>query len=188
MRTVDFPTGSIPLAGFGRRALAFGVDAVLIPFGLLLALGEIAEAFRIDGYWLGFLIGFAFPVSFPLIVGLVLPSLCALSTFAGRGRTPGKALLGIAVRSADDGGPVGFGRLLRREISRGIRLILVIPSLLDHGAALRDDRAQTAHDRGARTIVVRTRGRAVRRMRSIDSVSRPGYKAAVAFSPVSGGR
>jgi uncharacterized RDD family membrane protein YckC len=149
----------VVLAGFGRRAAAFAIDAVLIAFGLSSLLTAIIAAITNtpeDAYWVGFAIGYTFPLWAPILSAVVLPALFAFSHWVAGGRSPGKAILGIAVRDAGDAGRVPLARLLKRELYRGVMFtLLVVPSLFDHGAAVLDEWERTRHDMAADTIVVR---------------------------------
>ena len=72
-----------------------------------------------------------------------------------RGQTVGKIALGIAVRDARTGGPIGFWRALgRNAITVVFRLLLYIPYILDSLAPLWDARRQAWHDKVVHSVVV----------------------------------
>ncbi len=73
-----------------------------------------------------------------------------------RGQSVGKMALGIRVRDADTGGPIGFGRAAgRRLVYSVLWYLVVIPGLINALSPLWDPRNQAWHDKAARTIVVR---------------------------------
>jgi uncharacterized RDD family membrane protein YckC len=149
---------AISAAGFLRRALASLIDNVLVVLALSLLLELFAKAIGDDdGYWTGFLIGYFFYLSIPLIAAYWGFTLAAW-TWMGRGQSPGKKVMGIGVRDAASGQRVGLGRLLRRELFRGLlAVLLLLPLLVDGLSALWSEDGRTWHDRVAGTTVVRLR-------------------------------
>ena len=148
-------TAELPAASFPRRALALIIDDVLVAASLMYLLVGLALLIGDDGYELGLLIGLSWFISIPAF-GVYWALMFALSEWVSQGRTPGKALLGIAVRNAADGRRPTLGQLLNRELRRMLyMLFLVVPFFLDGLAALRDPRGQTWHDRRTDTIVSR---------------------------------
>jgi uncharacterized RDD family membrane protein YckC len=141
------------LAGFGRRAVAFAVDAPLTFVALNLLVGAFVSAE--DAYWVAFAFGYYAWITFPaLFVGLLPPVFAGVQALTG-GRTPGRALVGIAVRDPD-GARLPFGRLLKREAFRGLMLApLFVLALFDWLAGVRHPYRQTWHDRVADTHVIR---------------------------------
>ena len=122
-------------SGWWRRATAFVIDWTII--GIVLA--TIASA-NVPG---------------------ILQALLALAYFVGfhafsDGATLGKAMLGIAVRSAD-GRPIGIGRALARVVATWALWATIVGGLVDAILATTGDRRQSLHDMIAGTIVVRTR-------------------------------
>lgn len=72
-----------------------------------------------------------------------------------RGQTLGKMALGIAVRDARTGGPIGFGRALGRYLMTIVfTLALVVPFVIDSLAPLWDRRRQAWHDKVVQSVVV----------------------------------
>ena len=142
-------------ASFFRRAFAFVVDNVLVLCVLYALLGLFAWSTGDNGYWTGFLLAYFFYLSIPVIV-LYWSLAFALLEWIPRGRSPGKALCGIAVREAESGGTVGLPRLVKRELFRGLlALLLFVPLIVDGLAALWRPRHETWHDKVAGTAVVR---------------------------------
>ena len=146
-----------PSASFARRALASLIDTALVLFTLNLLLGLVARLWGDDGYWTGFLVATFFYLSVPAIAvywGFTL----AAWHWLGKGQSPGKKVAGIAVRDAGSAGLVGFPRLLRRELFRGLlAVLLLLPLLADGLSALWDDDRRTWHDKVADTTVIRLR-------------------------------
>lgn len=92
---------------------------------------------------------------------LFVLALVAYFTFANgsrAGQTFGKAVLGIAVRDAAEGGQLGAARALVRSITTGALWYLAIgPWVLDGLWPLWDPRRQSLHDKTAGSVVVRLR-------------------------------
>lgn len=112
------------IAGIGRRALALLVDQSLLAAVLgLFFLGTLA-ALRFDGYETGLLLetGSLRKSALPFALLAVVLSLSASVYFHGtNGRTPGKALVGIEVRTAD-GSVVSWGRATLRWLGAALGL------------------------------------------------------------------
>ncbi|MDE3087467.1 MAG: RDD family protein [Acidobacteriota bacterium] len=72
-----------------------------------------------------------------------------------RGQTVGKMALNIAVRDANYGSPIGFGRAFGRYLLTVLfTLLLYIPAILDYLWPLWDERRQSWHDKAVRSVVV----------------------------------
>jgi uncharacterized RDD family membrane protein YckC len=72
-----------------------------------------------------------------------------------RGQTVGKMALGIAVRDARNGGPIGFWRAVGRyAITLVFDLLFFIPFFLDNLSPLWDSRRQAWHDKVVHSVVV----------------------------------
>jgi uncharacterized RDD family membrane protein YckC len=72
-----------------------------------------------------------------------------------RGQTLGKMALGIAVRDARTGGPIGFWRGIGRyAITIVFYVVLVIPYIIDSLSPLWDSRRQAWHDHVVHSVVV----------------------------------
>jgi uncharacterized RDD family membrane protein YckC len=124
------PSG--PRASFGRRLVAYLVDAIA----------------------LGIIYGILYAINTTLgqVLGLVI-SLAYFTYFEGSpsGQTVGKKALGIRVIDFGTGGPIGYGRGFIRWISR---ILSTIPCLLGYFWMLWDKEKQTWHDKLATSIVV----------------------------------
>jgi uncharacterized RDD family membrane protein YckC len=72
-----------------------------------------------------------------------------------RGQTLGKMAMGIAVRDARTGGPIGFWRGVGRfAISSLFDILLVVPYVIDNLSPLWANRRQTWHDKVVHSVVV----------------------------------
>ena len=147
----------LPPASFARRALASLIDDALVLFTLNLLLSLVAAWMGDDGYWTGFILAYVFFLSVPAIAvywGFTL----AAWHWLGKGQSPGKKVMGIAVREAQSGGSAGFRRLLGRELFRALlAVLLLLPLLADGLSALWDEDRRTWHDKVANTTVIRLR-------------------------------
>ena len=101
------------------------------------------------------------------IANLVFVALYNIGFHVSRGQTPGKMLVGIRVRLADeDRNPdlraagirwlVQFGPSLLNGIP-GVGFLAGVFSIVDHAWPLWDAQNQAIHDKAARTVVVRAR-------------------------------
>src|SRR3954451_24174271 len=130
-------------SGFCRRALAWGIGValmwVLVVFTCLFAV-MLPEA-------PGALVGLY------AVVGVV-PTYLTYFHGSATGQTPGKRLLGIAVRP-EEGGRLGYGRALKRALALGVVLLIPVLNVLAVIRPARHPRRHGYHDDVARTIVVR---------------------------------
>ena len=149
----DGPTPRRP-APLGRRAVALFVD--LVVFGtstavLCVAIGGVTvvrEAARTD-----------YRVE---VRGIVVVGVLALGYFGvltgRRGRAAGKALTGLRVVDAEDGGPIGAVRGMARFVAAvGLLILCIVPALIDAAWATVDPERQTLHDKLVDSVVVRAR-------------------------------
>jgi uncharacterized RDD family membrane protein YckC len=125
------PSG--PRASFGRRLVAYLIDAVLIGIVVL-----ILNAFLDDDVagLIGILVGVAY-----------------FAYFEGgpRGQTLGKSALGIRVVDFNTGGAIGYGRGVLRYVGR---ILSGLVCLLGYFWMLWDREKQCWHDKIATTVVV----------------------------------
>jgi len=132
-------------SGFGRRALAWGIDVtlmwVLIVFTCLVAVMLPAAPGALVGLY--------------AVVGVV-PTYLTYFHGSESGQTPGKRLLGIAVRP-DEGGRLGYRRALKRALTLVIVLLIPIVNILAVVRPARDPRRRGYHDDAAATTVVRVK-------------------------------
>ncbi len=86
-----------------------------------------------------------------------VPLLLYYGIFNGskRGQTLGKMALGIVVRDARTGGPIGLWRGMGRyAITTLFYVVLVVPFLIDNLSPLWDGRRQAWHDHVVHSVVV----------------------------------
>jgi len=137
-----------PIAGIGRRILAFAIDGLAIVFVYVLAFvlgaaitGSAASAL-------------ASTIAVVLLIGYLLVSAATLGV---AGRTFGASVLRLAVVDAKSRAPIGFTRSLLRGIVLGPGLVTWLGALLLLISAVGLDRSGQRrgwHDRIARTIVL----------------------------------
>ena len=151
--SADGPASRRP-APLGRRTVALLVDLVVFgaPTAVLCVLiggvTVVREAARTD-YRLE-------------VRGIVVVGVLALGYFGvltGRwGRAAGKALTGLRVVDAEDGGPIGAVRGTARFIAAvGLLILCIVPALIDAAWATVDPERQTLHDKLVDSVVVRDR-------------------------------
>jgi uncharacterized RDD family membrane protein YckC len=125
------PSG--PRASFGRRLVAYLIDALLvgIVYGIAVAIFD-----QEIGWVIGLLAGIAY-----------------FSYFEGgpKGQTLGKMALGIRVIDFSGGGPIGYGRGVVRYLGR---ILSGLVCLLGYFWMLWDREKQCWHDKIATTVVV----------------------------------
>jgi uncharacterized RDD family membrane protein YckC len=129
--TPSGPSG--PRASFGRRLVAYLIDAILLGIvnGILASALDPAL-----GYSIGIVVGLAY---FAILEG------------GARGQTLGKMALGIRVIDFGTGGPIGYGRGVVRYLARILSFIVF---LLGYLWMLWDKEKQTWHDKIANSVVV----------------------------------
>jgi uncharacterized RDD family membrane protein YckC len=130
----DGPSG--PRASFGRRLVAYLIDAVLLGIvgGVLGALLDRDSVESANG--ISLLLGLLY---FPYFEG------------GSTGQTLGKKALGIRVIDFNTGGPIGYGRGVVRYLGR---ILSGIALLIGYLWMLWDREKQTWHDKLATTVVV----------------------------------
>jgi len=139
-------------AGFGVRLVAFLVDEMIL--GIPLLLGGLV--------WMAMSVGGSSPAkaatsaAWAWVLGTsysFLSLVYYVAFWGGWGKTPGKSLLGLVVRTADGKTPIGYPRALLRLLGYGCSFALLglgfVPILLS------EDR-RGLHDRIAGTRVTRS--------------------------------
>ncbi len=146
-------------ASWGRRVVAWLVDLVVVGTPIVAAIIPLGEAY--GGETTADALAFWFFATPPIVLFVV--GYHGLLQGGRRGQTLGKRAVGIAVRRAEDLGPIGYGRSIARAarilliwLFFGLISLLVIP-ILDGLWALWDRNNQTVHDKLALTVVVRVR-------------------------------
>jgi uncharacterized RDD family membrane protein YckC len=149
-----------PLAPWWKRLVAIIVDGLVLGFGgtiVLLVIGAAAGTSNnqtpgppaTNGQVAA---GVLLASLFITLVGAIYYG--ALNG-SRRGQTVGKLALGIAVRDARSGGPIGFWRAFGRALVVWLfAIFLFIPYVLDSLAPLWDKRRQAWHDKVANSVVI----------------------------------
>jgi uncharacterized RDD family membrane protein YckC len=150
-----------PLSSWGRRALAFLLDAVVVGLaGGVLSVAVTRPELRGTGggatviHWRS---GGLF-----VFVALLYLAYTAYFTFltgSRRGQTVGSLVMGTAVRDAGGQGQIGAARGLARAMVMSTFIVpyLFIPWVLDMLWPLWDPGRQSIHDKLARSVVVDVR-------------------------------
>jgi len=125
------PSG--PRASFGRRLVAYLIDAILLGVVYVVFAAIFDQAV---GSGLSLLIGIAY---FGYLEG------------GPKGQTLGKMALGIRVIDFSSGGPIGYGRGVVRYLGR---IVSGLVCLLGYLWMLWDKEKQTWHDKIATSVVV----------------------------------
>jgi uncharacterized RDD family membrane protein YckC len=95
-----------------------------------------------------------------LLVSLLIVSVIGIlyRTFlegGSRGQTVGKMVMKIAVKDAETGGPIGYGRAFARWLIASILWIaFYLPGIIDLLFPLWDQKRQTLHDKAVRSVVL----------------------------------
>ncbi len=132
-------------AGWGRRFAAWLIDALLVGFLLVVASIVIAVTTAVEAAgWLELV----------LWVG-AFPAYVTLCHGGQKGKTVGKAAVGIVVRREETYGRIGYTRAFGRWFATFFLWVFVLPGILDGFSPLWNDRKQAWHDRAVGTVVVR---------------------------------
>lgn len=150
-----------PLAPWWKRLVAILIDSVILVFGYVILVLAVTAAVTQGSNSVSSSSSTSGASALAAVAALwVLLSIPAAVYYAmmngsRRGQTLGKMALGIAVRDAQTGGPIGFWRgLWRNLITIVFEVAFSIPYLLDSLAPLWDARRQAWHDKVARSVVV----------------------------------
>ena len=155
------PILNIALAPWWKRLIAILIDGVILGLaGFIIFLsiaaavaGHTATTTNNQSATAGSVLGAYFGL---MLIGSI-PGAIYYSIMNGsrRGQTVGKMALGIAVRDARTGGPIGFWRALGRNLITVVfRILVFIPYILDSLAPLWDARRQAWHDKVVHSVVV----------------------------------
>lgn len=155
------PIVNVALAPWWKRLIAILIDGLVLGLAGFIIVLILAAALAghttttTDNQPASF--GRFFGLYFGLLLISSIPGAIYYSILNGsrRGQTVGKIALGIAVRDARTGGPIGFWRALGRYlITLVFRVLLYVPYILDSLAPLWDARRQAWHDKVAHSVVV----------------------------------
>ena len=152
----------LALAPWWKRFLAILIDSMVLGVALFIFFAIIGAATRHSNTSSTTsthpltpgqaVVGFAV-----LFILLSIPYMLYYGIMNGsrRGQTLGKMALGIAVRDARTGGPIGFWRGVGRyAITVVFYVVLLIPYILDNLSPLWDARRQAWHDHVVHSVVV----------------------------------
>lgn len=179
---VQTPDGAV-LATWGRRLLAYIVDAIIVaivgaiaawPTGIWDAFVQLSEDLAtattqsdVAGLQASFLEQHAGTLAFSAIISSVVSAAYTIVLTATRGATWGKRLVGIRVRARmEDRNPSWRESAVRWLVHYGPGLLSSVPvisylaqlfQLIDGLWPIWDLRRQAIHDKAARTNVVRSR-------------------------------
>ena len=153
------PILHVALAPWWKRLVAIIIDGVILTlstFIVVLVIAALAAHHNTTANQStngGSLVAAYFALS--LIVAVPGAIYYAIMNGSRRGQTVGKIALGIAVRDARTGGPIGFWRALGRILMMDLfHAALLIPYVLDSLAPLWDGRRQAWHDKVVHSVVV----------------------------------
>lgn len=146
------------LSSWPRRLVARIVDLALflVPFGVAtLVVGKVLTSSNVEGeslFWLAVLARGVLAGA----LGLSLLSYDIVLHGGERGQTLGKRLMGIQVRDADTGGPLGYRKAFLRSLVQFILgfLTRTIGMIVDGLWPLWDKKRRTLHDMACGSIVV----------------------------------
>ncbi len=154
------PATGRPLAEWWRRALALIIDGFVIAIPAVILEAIFIAAFshtnngQVTTRHTGFLANLLISFVITLVVGLYFAAMQG----AARGQSLGMMALGISVRDANNGGPIGFARAYLRWIVYGILWnLFFIPGLINVLSPLWDSRRQAWHDHAAGSVVVKVK-------------------------------
>jgi uncharacterized RDD family membrane protein YckC len=146
---VDPFTGQ-PLAGWGRRAAALLLDALVY---ILLFVPTVVWAYTTEDPITGEIEDA--PAVVLALQLFLFPTLYHWLAVGAWGKTLGKYALGIVVRRSEDAGRIGYGRALGRAVAVLFLSFCSLPLILSYLWPLWDQRNQTLHDKMVGSIVVR---------------------------------
>jgi uncharacterized RDD family membrane protein YckC len=154
------PVLAQPLAPWWKRLVAILIDGAIITFVYVIVLFAIGAATANSSTHHTSTHQDAAQVAIGLIALWIVASIpnalyYGFMNGSRRGQTLGKMALGIAVRDARTGRPIGFWRGCGRYLLTALFAIVgLIPFVLDSLAPLWSSRLQAWHDRATHTVVV----------------------------------
>jgi uncharacterized RDD family membrane protein YckC len=150
-----------PLAPWWKRLVAILVDGAVLAFGSYVILAIVvvlashisSSSTNSTSLSPGAVVGGLFGIW--LVASIPLGIYYGAMNGSRRGQTLGKMALGIAVRDARNGSPLGFWRAFGRfMITTLFAVLLFVPYLVDSLAPLWDPRRQAWHDKLAHSVVI----------------------------------
>ena len=150
-------------AEWWQRAVAYIVDGIIVavPAWIIMAIASVGflrnstvttDQFgrpHIDSSAVaGLLVGFGIIILIGILYRVIMEG-------GPRGQTVGKMAMKIAVKDAETGGPIGYGRAFARWVVASILWIaFYLPGIIDLLFPLWDAKKQTLHDKAVRSVVV----------------------------------
>jgi uncharacterized RDD family membrane protein YckC len=151
-------------AEWWQRVVASIVDGIIVavPAWVIMAIASVGIVRRAtvttdqfgntrinSGAFAGIFVGFGIII----LVGILYRVLLEGSP---RGQTVGKMAMKIAVKDANTGGPIGYGRALARWLIASVLWVaFYLPGLIDVLFPLWDPKRQTLHDKAVGSVVVK---------------------------------
>jgi len=148
------------LAPWWKRFLAILIDSMVLGITIILVvsiIGAAAGPSHSSSNNQALTAGQAFGAFVGIFVIVFIPYLLYYGLLNGsrRGQTLGKLALGIAVRDARTGGPIGVWRGMGRyAMTMLFYVVLVVPFIIDNLSPLWDGRRQAWHDHVVHSVVV----------------------------------
>ena len=151
-----------PLAPWWKRLVAILLDGLLAGITLFIVLAIIGAVIGRNtnasspnnNHASAGVVAVAFVLLY-LLASLPLALYFGFTNGSRRGQTIGKMAMGIAVRDARTGGPVGFWRAFGRYwITVVFSVVIYLPYLIDSLSPLWDSRRQSWHDKVTHTVVI----------------------------------
>jgi uncharacterized RDD family membrane protein YckC len=138
-------------ASWGRRAVAYTLDALIVFVALMLAIAALVGVTAAIGSTAAENVA----IGVTLALVFVGPGVYYVY-FVGneRGQTYGRRALGIQVRDGETHGPIGYGRSFGRYAIVFVFGLLTFPLIVDYLWPLWDRRNRTLHDKMVGSVVL----------------------------------
>lgn len=149
-------------ADWWQRVVALIIDGIIIgvPTGIIVAVAGLSISVKtstdqfgnpkVNSVNVGHFFGI---IALAFLIGVLYR---VLLEGGARGQTVGKMAMGIAVKDADAGTSIGYGRaFLRWLVATVLWYLFWLPGLLDVLFPLWDAKRQSIHDKAARSVVLK---------------------------------
>ena len=149
-------------AEWWQRAIAYIIDGFIVAVPAIIimfvaGIGLAASSTKVDEFGnlransVG-IAGFFLSIALIFIVGILYR---VLLEGGARGQTVGKMAMKIAVKDANNGGSIGYGRaFVRWLVASVLWFAFYLPGIIDLLFPLWDAKKQTIHDKAASSVVV----------------------------------